>query len=243
MPLGTVVRDVYRDDQRMEMYETLNVLLRGGFHRAGVYCYWNPESRAPFYIGLAKDLPTRFAQHNCLKGRRPGNGNKGRQINDWFSQHERLGFSLVLQEGLADEGHEPFSRNAEGQLLEGYRRVHGELPPWNEVGGSRTGAGFVKENSAGWTELMTGRRDSLLVARKTIRGLNDDATAEHYELLIHPARTGLLHLDGGIDDRAVLRALKVVIGWSVTAAPSLYEDLDVRLTEYLEQPAPHPEAM
>lgn len=127
VPLGTVVRDVYAGDERQEMYEALDVLLRAGFHRAGVYCYWDPDTRQPFYIGLAKDLAARFAQHNGLKGCRPGKGNKGKQINDWFSVHERLGFSVVLQEGLADETYEPFARNAEGQLLEGYRRVHGAL--------------------------------------------------------------------------------------------------------------------
>jgi hypothetical protein len=101
VPLGMVVRDVYADDERLQMYETLDVLLRAGWHRAGVYCFWDPETRQPFYLGLAKDLPARFAQHNCLKGRRPGKGNKGEQINGWFSEHERLGFSVVLQEGMA----------------------------------------------------------------------------------------------------------------------------------------------
>ncbi len=239
VPLGTVVRDVYADRERLQMYEALDVLLRAGWHRAGVYCFWNPETREPFYLGLAKDLPVRFAQHNSLKGRRPGKGNKGRQINSWFSEHERLGFSVVLQESLADETYEPFARNAEGQLLEGFRRVHGALPPWNEIGGSRTGAGYVKENSAAWVDLMTGRGDSLLVARRTIRGLNDDASAEYSELIIHPSRTGILQFEG-VDDLAIRRALSLIVEMSSEFHP-IDEDLNARLNQYLEQPAPHPE--
>lgn len=239
MPLGTVARDVFTDDERLQMYETLDVLLRAGWHRAGVYCFWDPETRQPFYLGLAKDLPKRFAQHNSLKGCRPGKGNKGAQINAWFDDHERLGFSVVLQESLADETYEPFARNAEGQLLEGYRRVHGQLPPWNQIGGSRTGAGYVQENSAAWVDLMTGQGDSLLVARRTIRGLNDDPAAEYNELVIHPARTAILQFEG-IDDLAIRRALGLIIEMTPKFDP-FDDDLGVRLDNYLREPAPHPE--
>jgi hypothetical protein len=235
-----VVRDVYIDDERLLMYETLDVLLRAGWHRAGVYCFWDPETRQPFYLGLAKDLPARFAQHNSLMGCRPGKGNKGEQINAWFSEHERLGFSVVLQEGMADETYEPFARNAEGQLLEGFRRVHSKLPPWNQIGGSRTGAGYVRDNSAAWVDLMTGRGDSLLVARRTIRGLNDDASAEYSELIIHPARTGILQFEG-VDDHAIRRALGLIVERSSKFQP-IGEDLGARLDNYLQQAAPHPES-
>lgn len=233
------MRDVYQDDERMEMYKTLDVLLRGGFHRAGVYCFWNPENREPFYIGVSNDLPERFAQHNSLRGQ-PGRGNKATEVNEWFSEHTRLGFSVVLQGGIADETYEPFSRNAEGQLLEGYKRVHGGLPPWNKIGASQTGAGFVKKNSAVWTDLMTSRMDSLIVARKTIRGLDEDASAEWNELTIHPARTSMMHFDG-ISDDAIRLALPRLFKHLLEADPSTYAGYDVRLGEYLQLPAPHPE--
>lgn len=240
MPLGTVVRDVYTNAERGEIYEALNLLLRGNsWHRAGVYGYWDPRTADALYIGLASNLPARFAQHNSLRGSKPRKGNKGKQINDWFDSHTRLGFSLVLQEGLADEDYEPFSRNAEGQLLEGYRRVYGALPPWNSIGGSRVGAGYVRDNSAIWVDSMTGKVDGLAVARRTLRELNEDATAEYYEANIHTARTALTQFEA-FDDPGVLRAVKLVVD-SIPPYARLYDNLGDELKAYLMQPAPHPE--
>lgn len=87
---------------------------------------------------------------------------------------------------------------------------------------------------------MTGQGDSLLVARRTIRGLNDDALAEYNELIIHPTRTGLLQFEG-IDDSAIGRALSLVVEMTSRFDP-INGDLRARLDEYLQQPAPHPES-
>jgi hypothetical protein len=87
---------------------------------------------------------------------------------------------------------------------------------------------------------MTRRGDSLLVARRTIRA-NDDASAEYSELIIHPARTGILQFEG-IDDDAIRRALGVIVEMS-SKFHLIDEDLGVRLSSYLQQPAPHPEWM
>ena len=171
-----------------------------------MYLFWDPDTREPLYIGVASNLADRFAQHNSLSGHRPSKGNKAQQINDWFAGHSGVGFSIVLQEGLADELYEPYSRNAEGQLLEGYRQAHGRLPPWNGIGGSRVGAGYARGNSAAWVDFAAGAKDGLVVARRTIRRLNDSATAEYYENTIHPARTALMHF-GPIGDKQILEAL------------------------------------
>jgi hypothetical protein len=123
MPLGTVVRDVYQNDERLMMYESLELLTRGNdWSRSGVYCFWDPRKCEALYMGLASVLPARFGQHNSQRGTRPRKGNKGREIDAWFGEHDRLGFSIILQEALADEEYEPYARNAEGQLLEGYRK-------------------------------------------------------------------------------------------------------------------------
>jgi hypothetical protein len=49
----------------------------------------------------------------------------------------------LLQEGIADETYESYSRNVERQLLGGYLRLHGVLPPWSGIWGSRVSAGYV----------------------------------------------------------------------------------------------------
>ena len=90
---------------------------------------------------------------------KPNKGNNGKQINDWFANHPRLGFSVLLQEtGMADETYESYSRNLERQLLGGYRRLHGVLPPCSGIWGSRVGAGYVPNNSAAWVDYTTGEK-------------------------------------------------------------------------------------
>jgi hypothetical protein len=222
------------------MYDAVEMLTRGNdWSRSGVYCFWDPTSRTPLYIGVAGKLHVRFAQHNSLKGNRPGKGNKGVEINAWLANNQRIGFSMVLQEAMADEEYEPYARNAEGQLLEGFRRFHGVLPPWNRVPGSRVGASFVRRNSVWWVDTMTGALDSTVVARRTIRGLNDDASAEYFENCVHFARTGLMNMDGANAER-LTAAMERAIEWR--AGPPLFDtEIVPRLRDYFSQPAPHPE--
>lgn len=200
-----------------------------------------PTRLKTLYLGLAKDLASRFAQHNSLNGNKPNKGNKGAQINAWFHTHDRLGFSIVIQEGLADDGYGRYSANAEGQLLEGYRVLHGRFPPWNGIGGSRNGATFAGANTAAWFDAMTGRTDSLFIARRTIRDLNDDYEADRYECTMHTSRTELtLHPhQGPIDDAGILNGVRLMAERLISYPGT--EDY-ATLRAYLLQSAPHPES-
>ncbi|MFF0283602.1 hypothetical protein ACFYSW_25135 [Rhodococcus aetherivorans] len=245
MALGTVVRDVYTNAERHTMYRTLGELLGPpNWSTAGLYCYWDPATHEALYIGLAKDLQARFAQHNSLNGNKPNKGNKGEKINDWFQSHDRLGFSLVIQSALADDANERYSAIGEGQLIEGYRSLHGVRPPWNKIGGSKDGAGWARSDTAAWFDFMTGKVDGLLVSRRTIRELNDDITAEFNEAAIHMSRTGMnFHaVDGKLDDSTILAGLKTHMVMTTQLHPYLAREYNFdALRDYLKQPAPHPE--
>lgn len=227
------------------MYQTLSTLLghNWSWSRAGIYCYWDPYTHEAQYIGLANNLASRFAQHNSLGRNRPSRGNKGAQINDWFRTRDWLGFSIVIQEGIADDINERYSAIAEGQLLEGYRALHGKFPPWNKIGGSTYGATFAARHTGSWFDLITGKADGLVVARKTIRELNDDARADYNEATIHTSRTGMtLHPhDGTIDDRGILNGVRLMAQRLGGPDPWTGEDRYETLRTYLLQPAPHPE--
>lgn len=245
MALGTVVRDVYANGERRMMLSNLNSLLRQpNWNTAGLYCYWDPDDRKALYIGLARNLCTRFAQHNSLRGNKPASGNKGAQINDWFAHHDRLGFSLVIQDAIGDDTYGEFSSTAEGQLIEGFRVLHGQLPPWNKIGGSKAGATFAGTDTATWFDFMTGTVDSMVVARRTIRELDEDPTAEFNEAAVHMSRTAFNRYaeNSKIDDRAILADLRDHLAETVRQHPSYADLYDFEtLSEYLKQPAPHPE--
>ncbi|KSW29385.1 hypothetical protein [Cellulomonas sp. B6] len=224
---GTVLWDVYTRDQTPEVHRALDGVASAednyGWASTAVYAFYDPGRTGTrngvdplLYIGLAVDVPNRFAQHNALYPT-PARSCKREQIAHWFTEHERLGFATFVQSPL-DQAHvarfkkaidgdvdwsEEFaydqdSRDAiatlEGQLIEASRLGTGALPRWNKVGGSRTGAGQAKGGiGASLIALLTGATDNLFVARRSIRELWTDDEACEFEMdLLHPARTQAL---------------------------------------------------
>jgi hypothetical protein len=200
--LCTVIWDVYRTDERNDIWQALCQLLpkiSRDWSRKGVYAFWDPSTRELLYVGLATDLPTRFAQHNGLVSH--SGGNKLRSINSWFATRQQLGFTLLLKSGAVQildllYGLDPtigvesdtISRIAEGQLIELYRMEHGRRPPWNGVGGSVRGAEWAQQNDRSVIRLLSGAEESLFVARRSLRTLVSNPLDLRREALLHGAR-------------------------------------------------------
>ncbi len=199
--LCTFVWDAYRRDERADGHKALNDLLpvdSPDWSRQGVYAYWNRDTHEVLYLGLASDLPTRFAQHNGIVGH--GGGNKKEQIDAYFSAHTHLGFTIVVQgaavaiPGLISQ-FEPmiaitgkdFISVGEGQLIEMHRLTRGNVPPWNKTGGAKAGQRFAQAAPA-LVEVLSGQAGTLFVARRTLRELANDEAAQRYEAAIHAAR-------------------------------------------------------
>lgn len=92
-------------------------------------------------------------------------GSKQKQIEDYFSRNERLGYTIFVQSPLSQplthrnrEIYEKFARQqnspvedmlsgqgrddikrVEGILIESFRKKYGHFPPWNNIGGSTKG--------------------------------------------------------------------------------------------------------
>ena len=67
-----------------------------GWASAGIYCFWDIQTRQPLYIGLAVDLGSHFQQHNGLKQCDP-RGCKLQRIQQYFSEYEAIGYSVLVQ--------------------------------------------------------------------------------------------------------------------------------------------------
>lgn len=200
--LCTVIWDIYRSGERAQVWEALRSLLpedSPDWSRKGVYGYWDPQSRELLYLGLANNLPARFAQHNGLVPH--SGGNKSKQIEAWFEGHEQLGLTTMIQAaavGLLDLMHEispslgaessEIIALGEGQLIELHRRETGARPSWNKVGGSKYGAELAVENTHSLIPILSAARDSLFVARRSLRNLAADERALTWEATIHSAR-------------------------------------------------------
>ena len=182
--LCTAISDAYRAEERSEVRDALATMLSPGqpdWSTRGVYAYWDHDTHDLLYLGLASDLPNRFAQHNGLVPH--SGGNKKDEIDAYFAQRETLGFTVLLQskavaiwERLAEfdptlgSTAQAIIAFGEGQLIEMHRLVHGHRPPWNKVGGSKDGKQWATAPPA-LLEILAARRSSLFVARKTLREL------------------------------------------------------------------------
>ena len=200
--LCTVIWDIYRSDERAQVWEALQSLLAEDspdWSRKGVYGYWDPETRELLYLGLADNLAGRFAQHNGLVPH--SGGNKSRQIEAWFEEHEQLGLTTMIQAaavGLLDLMHEispslgaessEIIALGEGQLIELHQQETGARPSWNKVGGSKHGAELAAESAHSLIPILSAARDSLFVARRSLRDLIADERALVWEGTIHSAR-------------------------------------------------------
>jgi hypothetical protein len=212
--LCTVIWDIYRDDERRNIWMALQDLLpehSPDWSRKGVYAYWDPENRELLYVGLATNLPERFAQHNGLVAH--SGGNKLNAIEGWFAAHERLGFTLLLQAAAVEVldtlyqlspylGAESagITRIAEGQLIELHRLERGHRPPWNSVGGSARGARWATTSGRSVIRLLSAADSSLFVARRALRDLAADDRARRLETLVHTARMRALMESHQMDD-------------------------------------------
>jgi hypothetical protein len=175
-----------------------------------VYAFWDPNGRELLYVGLASNIPQRFAQHNALVSH--SGGNKTKEIREWFSTHERLGLTVLIQ-GAAVKILEDVRRMdwmlgaearaltqiAEGQLIELHKQEYGRWPPWNGVGGSIQGSEWARPNERSVIKLLSAADDSLFVARRTLRELVEDKRALQLEALLHSARMDALQKLHGMD--------------------------------------------
>jgi hypothetical protein len=199
--LCTVISDSYTTDERAEVGDALSTLLTldsPDWSRKGVYAYWDRETHELLYLGLASDLPLRFAQHNGLASH--SGGNKKKEIDEHFLHRTHLGFTIVIQ-GAAVAIHDAivgldFTLGVrsdeliavgEGQLIETHRLVHGHRPPWNNKGGAKEGTRWAMAAPA-LLNVLAARRSSLFVARRSLRDLARDDAAKSYEAAIHAAR-------------------------------------------------------
>ena len=200
--LCTVVWDSYGWDERKLVWQALQSLLLGeesDWSRKGLYVYWDPQTREMLYTGLARDLAERFAQHNGLV--RHSGGNKLPSITEWFSQHPRIGFSVLLQAAgvqvldtisemslTLGARSDDIIRAAEGQVIELHRLERGSRPRWNDVGGAIRGREWAVDSGRSLIRVLTSETDSLFVARATVRDLADDDVARGHEVTIHGGR-------------------------------------------------------
>lgn len=125
-------------------------------------------------------------------------GCKIRQISAWFKDHESLGYAMFVQSSLdqisvhrqtgtrAEPAYDEESalfwdygdhglreiKTKEGILISAFRAQHHQLPTWNKINGPRQRDENITPGGYNLLVTATGKVDSLLVSRKTVRQLS-----------------------------------------------------------------------
>jgi len=211
---GTIILDSYTKDEVREIAIAIDDICSPSdtycFASAGIYCFWNYDTREVLYLGLAVDLSERFKQHNGLIKCNPS-GCKVKQIEEYFETHERIGYSILVQspmsqpitarnkevisnfanEWTSQEGKDAI-RHMEGLLIESTAIAEGSMPSWNKVGGSVSGQKAASVETYSFIDDFTNNSVSYFVARRTLRELSQDGKAAWYENCLHGVRMMML---------------------------------------------------
>ncbi|MDQ0361857.1 hypothetical protein [Breznakia pachnodae] len=234
---GTVILDSFSKKEIVEIKKALEILCNPsdyyGWSSHGIYCFWDYNTKEVLYIGLASDLELRFCQHLGII-RTTNESCKYKKIMEYFKLNERLGYTIFVQSPLAqgkvyrnkvlfddfiesqDAPLQDYStqqgiadiKRVEGILIESYRLENGQIPPWNEVGGSIIGQKKVMTNNINIVKSFTDSslvEKSFIMSRSTLRELASNPTYERYENHLHAAR--ILALNMKIDFSDALSAI------------------------------------
>ena len=223
---GTIIMDSYKLDEVEKMAQFIDEICSPmdscGWSSAGIYSFWDYYTKEVLYIGLASDLCVRFKQHNGLIHIKDS-ACKYKQIKEYFSKNERIGYSILVQSSMAqpivhrnestyrnifklskkepipnyasEEGIE-FIKQAEGQLIESYKKVKGTIPQWNKIGGDIFSRKYASQDNfqyiiQAFSNVM---ENNILVSKATIRELAENSIYEWFEIQLHGVRVLMISL-------------------------------------------------
>ncbi|HET8860203.1 hypothetical protein [Marivirga sp.] len=187
---GTILTDAYGESDKEEMYSSLKVICgifdTHPFDKNGIYCYWDYISREILYIGLSKNLVSRFKQHNTLKPK-ASKGNKSIRISEHFKYHEKIGFSILVQPPINQETPNLFDKDKEVKVIESslfqsFIEKYERLPIWNEIEGYKMGRNKKLVDRYGdILEMLTLKEKGYLNGNSTIREVASSKEYQMYE--------------------------------------------------------------
>lgn len=244
---ATVIVDAYEKKDARKIADALEDLCHpqctDGWASAGVYSYWDYYTNEILYIGLAVDLAQRFKQHNGIIPAR-SNTCKKEQIKEYFNKKNKLGYTVFVQsplsqpqtakneelwgrfytmcgmENLNDKSDRENIKILEGVLIEVYENNHGVKPPWNKIRGSKEGRAIAQSNCYELIRCINGKNGSNLIAKSTLREIENNLSYQRFEEFLHAAR--IFQFNFGHD---LIDAIKMIISRDNILGQSTYDDI------------------
>ncbi|WP_138993475.1 GIY-YIG nuclease family protein [Larkinella sp. C7] len=209
--LRTIILDAYEESEKKEIANAIDYICSPkdnyGWSSAGLYCYWNYYTKEILYIGIAVDLTRRFKEHNGFYKRINPNMCKIYQINNYFKEYRKIGFSIVVQSALlqpiisSNRAQYKYTNSLlnlesgisdikiqEGALIELYKNINNSYPSWNKINGSINGQNRSTMISPDIFKALANIYDDFLVAKSTLRELTTKPMLIAYEIWLHGYR-------------------------------------------------------
>lgn len=217
---GTIIIDAYKKVETEQIADAIEELCSPndnyGWSSAGIYCFWDYYTKEILYIGLAADLCERFKQHNGIIVV-DDNSCKRNQIESYFNNNEKIGYSIFVQSPMSQpithrnqkefmqmmgvefskedyvgqEGQDHI-KQAEGILIEAFKKANGVFPKWNRIGGAVYGQNASKIGNYEIVKAFNDFDPNPIVARYSLREIASNATYERYESFLHAVRMSML---------------------------------------------------
>ncbi len=249
---GTTIIDAYKKEEVREIIDALDDLCSPldnyGWASAGIYCFWDYYTKEIYYIGLALDLTERFKQHNGLM-KIDENCCKKKYIDEYFKNKEKLGYTIFVQSVMSQpithknidlfkewlgkdfskenyvgqEGHDHIKR-VEGILLEAYKKVKGDYPKWNKMGGSVFGQRVATEGNYEIVKSFNQLDSHPLVSKSTLRELANNPIYEGYENFLHAVRMTMLNSGMSFNDSLKFHNNHDTFGWWKIITKDKYQE-------------------
>lgn len=147
---GTIISDAYTFGEREKISDALKKVCDKqslySFDCCGVYFYWDYYTKEILYIGLTNNLTRRFNEHNGILEKK--RGNKYQKIKKYFTEKEKIVFSVLVQSPMEEMSLYSPSKDEEvaiieGSFIEGHKLKYNSKPIWNDIGGSKNGRSSI----------------------------------------------------------------------------------------------------
>lgn len=216
---GTFVHDQFKKNEFLKIADSIIDSCSPddswGWASTGIYFFRSVPKHEILYIGLANDLYRRFSEHTGLVDCSPASC-KINQIEEYFSEHEYLGITLLLQSKMdqmlvgkktseiAVESVDSGVRASltEGYFIKAYEKIHGIKPAWNKVHGSKKGHSLAEKTNrhSSLLKYVDPSYKSIFTSRKSISELAEDSYSCELEFEAHVVRMMLMSAGASLEE-------------------------------------------
>lgn len=215
--LSTIITDVYEESEKGQILDALNEICSPndtyGWSSAGLYSFWDYETKEILYLGSANNLPNEIKLQNGQIDNPFAYLSLSGKIDNYFRKKQKLGISLLLQSPLEVPEQVNYTSTGikfnqlvnipnkpitipslqpivvhEKSLLQMAKGISGKVPVWNKKKNTEQTMVTEFKTKKEVIETMVTNDSNFLVAQSTLREIARNPVLVRYESFLHMLR-------------------------------------------------------